>query len=98
MREIIDNVIERVAPLGRVAVHRAGHHLRDAVLLCLDTGGAQKLRERTDDPLGDLAAGDDAVEPAGSDLNHTAQAEAELARFKVAAVGKDGFERVGGQY
>ena len=86
MREIVHDVVKRIAPLCGVAVHRAGHHLSDAVLLGLDTRGAQQLREWTYDPLGDFAPGDDAVEPAGRDPYPAAKTEAEFTRFKVAAV------------
>ena len=77
-----------------MTVPRAGHHLRDAVLLGLDTCGAPKIRERTDDPLGDFVAGDNAVEPASGYLYPAAKTKAKFARFKVAAVGKDGVKRV----
>ena len=95
MREIVDNIVKRIATFRGVTVHRTGHYLNDAVLLGLDTGRAQKLREWADDPLGDFAAGDNAVEPAGGYLYPAAQTEAEFSRFKVAAVGEDSFKRVG---
>ena len=84
------------APVHRAAVHAACQDAFDDGSLAVGLSRAEPVCQRAQDLVGGVRAGDQPVQPAGTDRNAPLQPEIQQPRFKIAAGGKNGVQREGG--